>query len=126
MATEAVTTVQETGDPVKIDFWYLVKGGIVLFLMFGFGSLQPIPPLEKIGMQVVGIFLGMLFAWMGIGYVWPSLLALIALWMTGYAPLGKIVATGFGNSVTVFLIMILVFVIYLEKMGSATALPTGS
>ena len=117
MATEAITPVQESGDPVKIDFWYLVKVGIVFFLMFGFGYLEPIPPLEKIGMQVVGIFLGMLFAWMGIGYVWPSILALIALWMTGYAPLGKIVATGFGNSVTVFLIMILVFVIYLEKMG---------
>ena len=117
MSTDATLAPQDSPEPAKLDVWYCIKVAVVLFLMFGFGYLEPIPPLGKLGMQVIGIFLGMLIAWMGIGYVWPSILALIALWMTGYAPLGKIVATGFGNSITVFVTMILVFVIYLEKMG---------
>lgn len=78
MTTEAIQNNIDDNLP-RFDLWYIIKVAVVLFLMFGFGSLPPIPPLEKIGMEVIGIFLGMLFAWMGIGYVWPSILALIFL-----------------------------------------------
>ena len=54
---------------------YIIRVIIAVALMFGFGLLPPIPGLEKLGMQILGIFLGLIFSWICIGFTWPSLLA---------------------------------------------------
>ena len=59
---------------------YIIRVIIAVALMFGFGLLPPIPGLEKLGMQILGIFLGLIFSWICIGFTWPSLLAVLALY----------------------------------------------
>lgn len=99
------------------DWKYIVKSAICIFFMFGFGYLPPFPPLEPIGMHVLGIFIGLLYAWISIGFIWPSFLSIIALNLTGLESMNKIIAGGFGNNITVFVFLMLVLVIYLEKAG---------
>ena len=47
---------------------YIIRVIIAVALMFGFGLLPPIPGLEKLGMQILGIFLGLIFSWICIGF----------------------------------------------------------
>ncbi len=68
-------------------------------------------------MQFLGIFIGLLFAWICIGFVWPSLMAVIALSLTGLDSMNCIIAHGFGNNVTVFVLLMLILVLYFERAG---------
>jgi len=78
---------------------------IGLFLMFFSGRIfAPIEPLTEMGMLVVGVFLGAIWLWCFVGFLWPSLLAIVAFILTGFAPLGAIMASTFGHSVTVLLL----------------------
>lgn len=57
---------------------------IGLLLMFGFRFLPPLAPLTETGMQVVGIFLGVIYLWSTVETIWPSILGIIALGTTNY------------------------------------------
>lgn len=46
---------------------YYIKALITIVIMFGFGQLPPIDPITPLGMNIVGIFIGLLFGWMTIG-----------------------------------------------------------
>ena len=64
--------------------WY-IHTVIVLFLMFGFGYIvPPIGSITQMGMHVLGVFLGLLWGWIAIEILWPSVLGCIAFGMTGY------------------------------------------
>lgn len=96
---------------------YWIKVIIAVFLMFSFGYLPPIYPLETLGMQVLGIFLGLLFSWTFIGFVWPSLMALVALGLTSYGTMKSVFLTGFGDEITIFVFMMAIFTAYLDEVG---------
>lgn len=51
----------------KISPLYVFHVVLTLFLFFGFQYLPPVLGLERIGMAVVGIFLGMLYGWIALG-----------------------------------------------------------
>jgi len=79
--------------------------GIGIFLMFFAGRmLAPIYPLTEVGMLVVGVFFGAIWLWCFVGFLWPSLLAIVAFALTGFAGIGGIMQQTFGHSVTVLLI----------------------
>ena len=50
------------------------------------------------GMKVLGVFLGLLYGWIFIGFIWPSLLGMLALGMTGYASIIDVFIGGFGHA----------------------------
>lgn len=77
---------------------------IGLSLMFGFRLLPPLEPMTEQGMSVLGIFLGMIYLWTATDTVWPSLLGLIALEITGVASISDIYAAGFANKAVVLLL----------------------
>ncbi len=91
------------------DFFYYFISFIGIAVMFGFGQLPASAPLTQQGMNVVGIFLGVLILWTFIGLLWPSLLAIAAICLVGGVPMGKVMAGTFGDKalVMVFLSMIL-------------------
>ena len=63
---------------------YYIKALIGLLLMFGFGYLPPVGSLTHLGMQILGIFIGLIFLLCAVDIVWPSMAALVALGMTDY------------------------------------------
>lgn len=111
-------TKNEAVGKSGISVLYIVHICISLFFMFGFRFLPPLFGLSQLGMAVIGIFVGMLYAWIALGtYVWPCLSGLIALQASGYDTMNNIFAASFGNNLIPFLIMIFVYVIFLEKSG---------
>ena len=49
---------------------YWIHSAIFVAFIFGFGQLEPFGSLEKLGMQVLGIFIGLLYGWTFIGFIW--------------------------------------------------------
>ena len=58
---------------------YYLHTVICLLIMFGFGQLPAVEPLTPLGMNLIGIFFGVLYGWIAIEIVWPSLAGLLAL-----------------------------------------------
>lgn len=76
---------------------YLHVAGIFLF-MFLFGLIPPFGPLTPMGMQVLGIFIGMIWGWTIGETIWPSLLGLVLLGFTEGNTVNGILGTAFANT----------------------------
>ena len=63
----------------KKDAMYFVHSLICLVIMFGFGQLPPMEPLTPLGMNLIGIFLGVLYGWIFIDIIWPSIAGLLEI-----------------------------------------------
>lgn len=91
------------------DIKYYVNSAVCLIVMFGFGYLPPIGPITTLGMQILGIFLGMVYGWIFVGIPWPSLAGLIALMQTGYLSAGNVIKSSFGEANVVLMFFIFIF-----------------
>lgn len=85
--------------------------------MFGFGQLPPIDPITPLGMNIVGIFIGLLFGWMTIGLVWPSILGSIALVMIGGMTIKDVLAGGWGSTTTMLIFFMIMVAAIVEQSG---------
>ncbi len=83
-----------------IDVKYLINSAIGIILMFGFGLIPAPAPVTPVGMQVAGVFLGVIYLWTTVEIFWPSILSLAALAATDYATMAAVAASSFGNSST--------------------------
>lgn len=63
---------------------YYIHICIFLLITFGVGFLPPFAQITDLGMRVLGVFLGVIYAWCFIALDWPSLVALCALAVIGY------------------------------------------
>lgn len=86
-----------------------VHGVIMLALMIFFGKISPAEPLTELGMQVLGIFLGMVYGWIFVGMAVPSLVGLLFLGLSDYSTVDAIYKSAFGHST--FLLLMFVFAI---------------
>lgn len=102
----------------KKSIVYGIEVIIFLVLLFAFGAFPPIGPLSSLDMRILGIFLGLIFGYSCLGFIWPSLIGLVALGLSGYSSMSEIIASGFGNtSVTVFVFLLLIFSDYINQSG---------
>ena len=84
---------------------FYIHLAIGLFLMFFFGRIfTPIEPLTEVGMQIVGLFIGLIWLWCFVGFLWPSLLGLIAFGLTDFASFAEIGRMSFGGGVPILLL----------------------
>lgn len=94
--------------------WY-AHSAIVFAWMFLFGLLPAPAPITHLGMQVLGIFIGMLWGWVFVDMVWPSILGMIALGLTDYTTILESFSTGIGHRITLQVIVALLFGAYLSQ-----------
>lgn len=88
---------------------YYLHSFIFLILMFGIGFLPPIGGITEMGMKVLGVFIGVLYGWIFIGFIWPSLLGMIALGLTGYATILEVFQAGMGDATVLKVFFIFIF-----------------
>lgn len=62
--------------------------GLAIMAIFWF--MAPIEPITPVGMKVVGAFLGMVYLWSAVGSLWPSLLGLTLIALSGYGGQGAV------------------------------------
>ena len=100
----------------KITYLHIFIG---LFLMFVAGNIiPPIYPLTEVGMQVMGVFIGIVWLWIFVGFLWPSLLALVALGMTDFASMPAVFQGSFGHHVAILLLFSMILFGSPEHVGS--------
>ena len=99
--------------------WFYVHTAIGVFLMFFFGRIfAPVYPLTEVGMQIAGLFVGLVWLWCFVGFLWPSLLGLIAFALTGFATFGRIGEMSFGGSVPILLLFSMILFGSPEHVGA--------
>ena len=104
------------------------SGNVVYYLhcligalfMFGFRFLPAPAPITPYGMQVLGVFLGLIYMWSFVDTLWPSCLGLFALCLTDYGTTAQVTAASFGNATAVMLFLFLGIVVVIEQSGLAT------
>ena len=99
------------------DTKYYINVVIMLFLMFGFNFLPNFGVITDLGMHVLGIFLGMIWAWTFVDFLWPSFLAIFAMSFTGLYTIPEIFKTAFGDDTTLLVLFTLVFAAYMTQTG---------
>lgn len=92
---------------------------LCLLLMFGFGQLPAFAPLTAFGMKVLGIFLGLLYGWIFVGNIWPSLAGLLALLLVGGMKPAELWHQSFGDPVVVMMLFIFTFCAAINAYGVA-------
>lgn len=96
---------------------YYINSIISLIIIFGFGQLPAVAPLTPLGMNLIGIFLGLLYAWIFVDIVWPSLVGLLALMLIGGIKPAVLLNTSFGDSIVVMMFFIFVFCAAIDQYG---------
>lgn len=99
----------------KKSYW--VNSVIVVIIMFGFGRLPAMEPLTPLGMQVLGIFIGMVYGWLFCSQAWPSALGLIALGMTEYCTISQAIGSGWGNNTVILVVFMMAVMGVLDHAG---------
>ena len=99
------------------SFAYCLHTAVCLILMFGFGQLPPAAPLTPLGMNLVGIFLGVLYGWIFIEIIWPSLAGLLAMMLIGGMTPVKLLNNSFGHPIVQMMFFIFVFCATINYYG---------
>ena len=64
---------------------YYIHCIIFVLLTIGIGFLPPFGQITTMGMKVLGVFVGVIYGWIFIGFIWPSFFGMIVLGLTGYS-----------------------------------------
>lgn len=73
---------------------YWIHIVITLVIMIGFGFLPAPAPITPFGMQMLGIFFGMVYGWSTVDQIWPSLLGLVLLAICDYNTIDDVLIEG--------------------------------
>ena len=108
-------TTPEKKAPLSLA--YYVHSLVCLCIMFGFGLLEPVEPLTPLGMRLVGVFLGVLYGWVFIEIVWPSLAGLLAMMLVGGMKPVTLLNNSFGHPIVQMMFFIFVFCATINHYG---------
>lgn len=96
---------------------FYIDSIIIFILMMGFGYLPAIAPITELGMRILGIFVGCIYAW-SMGYmIWPSVFAVILLGFLPGNSVGGVFSSTYGNGTLLMVVWCMIFAGSVEKTG---------
>ena len=101
----------------KKNALYHINGIVCLLIMFGVGQIPATEPLTQHGMHLIGIFLGLLYGWIFVDIVWPSLAGLLALMLVGGMAPKVLLNSSFGDPIVVMMFFIFIFCAAIDHYG---------
>ena len=105
------------GKKAKSQLVYYINSFIGLFFMFGFRFLPPPSPMNEVGMQVAGVFIGLIFMWSTVDLIWPSIVGIIAFGLTDYITIGGAIQAGLGSEIMWQLVIIMMLAQVMKVSG---------
>lgn len=96
---------------------YYVKCLLCFAVMALFSAIPPVGEITAMGMRILGIYVGTILLWAFVDLIWPSLLAIILISLTGYMSFGDYISSGFGNSTVIFVFLISIFAYFITASG---------
>ncbi len=94
-----------------------IHAAIMIMLMLCGGFLPAFGQITPLGMKVFGVFLGLLYGWIFVGILWPSVLGFFTLSLTGVTSPLMAFVSGFTNPTVTMVIMSYVFAYCLGQIG---------
>lgn len=91
---------------------------IMFVLMIGIGYLPTFGQVTPLGMKILGVFVGSLYGWLFLDLLWPSLIGLVGLGLTGYMTIPEAFSSALSNSTGIQVIITCVFAGALTKIGA--------
>ena len=91
---------------------------IMIILTIGIGLLSPVYSLTPYGMQVLGVFVGVLYGWIFVDLIWPSVFGFVALGCIGTNTITGIFSSGLGHMTLMMVLLPLLFAGALEESGA--------
>lgn len=96
--------------------WY-VKIVIMFLLYFLISMIPPFGGITEMGIKVLALTIALLWGWITVDLLWPSLFGFVLLQFTGYTTITEGLAAGIGNSTVMMTIVLLAFAVSLSLMG---------
>ena len=96
---------------------------IMILLTVLIGICPPFGAITQVGMRTIGVFVGVLYGWLTIDLIWPSLFGYAALAILGITDTTSALSSGFGNSqlVQVLVVMVMAGALLCDMMLGAVA-----
>lgn len=104
-------------EKMSKDKKYMIHSVIGIILMFGIGFLPPIEPITPLGMKYLGILVGLIYLWSLVEMLWPSVLGLVALVLTGKTTGSAVTTSAFGTDMIWLVILSMAVIFSLVKTG---------
>lgn len=101
---------------------YFMHSLICAILMIGVGFLPPIGGITPYGMDILGIFLGSIYGWVFVDFIWPSFFGMLMLVVVGYGTTAEVFKAGFGDSIVLNLFLTTALFAFISKTGLMTFL----
>ncbi|MGN1002903.1 MAG: SLC13 family permease [Oscillospiraceae bacterium] len=111
----------------KIDTKYIIKSLIGIAIMIVFRFIPAPEPITRAGMNVLGLFIGLIYLWSAVDMMWPTFVAMVMFGLDAYViypdswQLSGVYEAGqqaFGNWIVIFVIACLLVCYALEKAGT--------
>ena len=96
---------------------YIINSIISVVLMISGWFLPTIGAITPMDMKVLGVFVGSVYAWCTVEFIWPSLLAMVILGFTGFNTIGGVFATAFSDSIVLGCLFTFIFIYTLDAAG---------
>lgn len=98
---------------------YIINSILAIVIMTGFKYVMPVSaPLTPLGVEILGIFLGTLYAWLVVGdMIWPSIVCLVLLGLSDYTTVTGSFAMAFGNNTVLLLLFFFIFTNIINSAG---------
>lgn len=90
--------------PVKYSPKVWINVVIMIAIMIVVGMLPPVGQITPLGMKVLGVLLGTIYAWIVLDTLWPSLFGFVALSLTGYTSVLGGLATALSNPTIIMIL----------------------
>lgn len=90
---------------------------IMFVLYFVVSALPPIGGITEYGMKILGTTIALLWGWIVVDMLWPSLLAFIFFHLAGYLTVTEGIAAGIGNPTVLQNLILLAFAASLTQIG---------
>ena len=95
---------------------------IYVAVMITIGMLPAPEPITPLGMRIIGIMTGTIWAWCTLDMIWPSFIALILVGVAGYSSVTELFASAMSNTTLMQMFFLLLFGGIITESGVGHAL----
>ena len=96
---------------------YIIHTLIGLSIMIFFRFIPNFPLVTDTGMEIFGIFLGTIYLWTFVETLWSSLISIIMVGLSSYAPMEEVLSSFVGNPVVIIVMFMFIMSGALECYG---------
>ena len=103
----------------KLTPFYAINSIIAIAIMIGFKYVVPASdPLTPVGVEILGIFLGVVYGWLVVGDIfWPSLFGLVFIGLSDWSTVANVFKTGFGHNNVMLMLLFFLFTNIINGAG---------